>query len=65
MGGKLVRIKTYVGIFVVVAVFVWFGSFALRNPDMTQTRLLLTYWPHYLAGLIFIIIGVLLADETI
>ena len=65
MGGRLARIKRYVGIFVVAAVFVWFGSFAFRNPDMTQTRLLLTYWPHYLAGLAVVAVGMLLVGEVI
>lgn len=28
---------------------IWGGALTFSNPDMTRTRLLLTFWPHYLA----------------
>jgi len=65
MGGRAAKIKRCLGMCIVVAVVVWFASFALRNPDVTQTRLLLTYWLHYLVGLVAIAFGVLLAGEAI
>jgi len=49
----------------VALALIWFGSLALQNPDMTITRLLLTYWLNYLTGLVVIAVGVLLAGEAI
>lgn len=34
---------------------VWGGWLVFTNPDMTHTRLLLTYWRHYLV--MFALIG--------
>ncbi len=65
MGGKTARVKRYIGMLMMVAVIVWFFSFALRNPDMTRTRLLLTYWRHYICGTMLVFVGLLLAGEAI
>ena len=64
MGSRESKVKQWVGSLVVLAVVVWFFSFAFRNPDMTRMRLLLTYWRHYLAGLVIIALGALLAGEV-
>ena len=54
--------KTYGGLFMVGAVVGYFLFLALSNPDMTDTRLMLTYWPHYLIGLILALVGMLLLN---
>ena len=65
MGGRGARIKRYAGMSMVVLALIRFGGLAFQNPDMTLTRLLLTYWPSYLAGLVIIAVGILLAGEAI
>lgn len=57
------QIRRFVGVCIVAATVAWFWSFALRDPEMTQTQLLLTYWRYYLAGLGIIAIGALLAGR--
>ena len=65
MDDRRTGIKIHIGVGIIAAVVVWFLSLTFRNPDMTMTRLLLTYWPNYLAGWVAIAIGVLLAGEVI
>gem|GEM_PF-3181240 len=65
MGGKWAKIKVCAGQCMLIAIFLAWLALCFRNPDMTQTRLLLTYWPHYLVGLAIIVIGTLLAGEVI
>ena len=68
MGGrrKSVKIaKIAIGWLGIAAVVIWWFGFRLANPDMTETRLLLTFWWRYLVGLAILGVSGLLASEAI
>lgn len=41
----------YVFVAALVVFTAWGGWLVFTNPDMTHARLMLTFWPHYLAQL--------------
>ena len=49
---------------VVVAVSLWWFSFARLHPQLTVTQLLLTYWKEYLLGDILIVTAFFIFDNA-
>lgn len=37
---------------IMLFIMIFFGSLRLKNIDMSETRLLVTYWKEYLVGVI-------------
>ena len=53
------RIGSWVGAISAVASAVYAMSLEFRHPDMTQIRLLLTFWPQYAVCTLIIVLGIL------
>lgn len=47
---------------VALSVMIGFMAVPFMNPDMTQTRLLLTFWPQYLVGMVVFLVCIMVAD---
>ena len=47
----------------VLVLILWLLSFAFRNPDTTQTRLFLTYWPQYGLGALLLLACLIVLDN--
>lgn len=57
------RANFLVFLFVAIAVFGWFTFRHFSNPDMTDTRLLITYWYEWLIGFAAVIITYLVGRD--
>jgi len=58
MNKKVVYYFIGIIIFVVVLVFNFWLSFS--NPDMTSTRLFLTFWHYYLISVVLVLCSIML-----
>lgn len=63
---KLKQISKLLGfiatVIVAFSVMIGFMAVPFMNPDMTQTRLLLTFWPQYLVGMAIFLVCIMIAD---
>jgi len=55
MRKKLKYILTIFILVVMLGIIIYIGSLRWQNPDMTETRLLLTFWDKYLISVTLII----------
>ena len=55
MRKKLKYILTIFILVVMLGIIIYIGSLRWQNPDMTETRLVLTFWDKYLISVTLII----------
>ena len=51
------------GVIICLCVFVYLMGILFRNPDMTKTRLLMTYWKEYAVCSVMLTISYIMAKE--
>lgn len=51
------KIKLFTGLIMFLGCLAWGISIALSNIDMTEMRLLITYWKEYLVMFVFMMLG--------
>lgn len=51
------KIKLFTGIIIFLVCLIYGIFIAISNPDMTEMRLLITYWKEYLAMFILMLFG--------
>lgn len=62
---KLINVISWAGMSAIVIVVVVFQVYTrFTNIDMTETRLLVDYWPVYAGSLLALIVFYLLYDKT-
>lgn len=50
-------IKIIFSFLLIISVFIFLIKIKWSNPDMTDTRLLMTYWKEYIISCILLLIG--------
>lgn len=51
------------GVIICLCVFIYLMGILFHNPDMTKTRLLMTYWKEYAVCSVMLAIGYVMAKE--
>lgn len=60
---KIKLIKIVCSLIAMVLVFLFLAKIKWSNPDMTDTRLIMTYWKEYIISIIVCIIGYLIISK--
>lgn len=56
-------IRQAAGAVICLCVFIYLMGILFRNPDMTRTRLLITYWKEYAVCSVMLTIGYIMAKD--
>lgn len=59
------KIKLLTGVIIFIACLVYGVIITFTNPDMTEMRLLLTYWKEYILMFLLMIVGYLLIETSV
>jgi hypothetical protein len=57
------KIKFFIGLVIIIICLIYGIILPVKNPDMTEMRLLLTYWKEYIVMFIVIVLGCLLLNS--
>lgn len=63
MKAKIKLIKIICSLIAMVLVFLFLAKIKWSNPDMTDTRLIMTYWKEYIISIIVCITGYLIISK--